>query len=164
MLVSEQYANLSLEELQPEVHDALTDEDVDSIRALFERSQEVMNHVNMDKMYSAELISKFKKIAPSLGRSYHITPRSIFEDGSQISDIVLTPDAILSFYCNTELVVSKPLESMTSEVLIRMLNEILPTIQSLAIENIQNRPKQTRFQRLASDIKNVFGFRETLSA
>ncbi len=157
MLVSEQTVSLGLEEFQPHIHDALTDEDVNSIRSLLERSQELVMLVDTDKRYSAELISKFKMIAGSLERSYHLTPELIFEGGSQISDIVLAPEGILSFYCDSGCVVSKPLESMTSEALIKIFTDILPTIESLTNEKIQNLPKQTKLQRLASDIKSAFG-------
>lgn len=157
MLVSEQAVDLGLEEFQPEIRDALTDEDVNAIRALLERSREVMNLVELDRRYSAELIGKFKKIAGRLKESYHIRPQSIFDGSTPISDIVLTPDAILSFYRDSESFVSKPLESMTSEVLIKVLTDIIPTIESIAGEKIQIRPKQTKFQRLAREIKIALG-------
>ena len=157
MLVSEQTVSLGQEEFQPEIHDALTDEDVTAIRALLERSQELVMLADTDRRYSSELIGKFRTIARSLERSYHITPELIFEGRSQISDIVLTPEGILSFYCDSECVVSKPLESMTSESLIKIFTDILPTIESLTSEKIQNLPRQTKLQRLASDIKSALG-------
>lgn len=160
-MVSENFANLVLDSKSPNLA-ALTEAEADSIRALLDQFRQLLELIDMERKYSAELISTFKEIAGHFKKSYHIRPALLFESRVPISDITLSADAVLSFSCDRKHAVSKPLESMNCDVLIKILDEVVPTMESLTNEKISGQPKQTTLHRLTSEIKRAFGIDQTI--
>ncbi len=108
-----------------------------SIKSLQEESQQISELVEMERSYSGEVTTQLKLIIMPLNASYHVKPDSVSKTDSSISDVVLTPQGVVCVFYSTGTVVSRPLESITSEVLIRILAEVIPEVKVLMNERRQ---------------------------
>jgi len=102
-----------------------------SIKSLQEESQQISELVEMERSYSLEVTNQLKQIIIPLNASYHIKPQSVSKNDSSISDVVLTPQGVVCVFYSSGNVVSRPLESITSEVLVRILSEVIPDAKVL---------------------------------
>ena len=108
-----------------------------SIKSLQEESQQISELVEMERSYSAEVTIQLKQIIMPLNASYHIKPDSVSRSDSSISDVILTPQGVVCVFYSSGNVVSRPLESITSEVLIKILSEVIPEAKRLTNERRQ---------------------------
>ena len=108
-----------------------------SIKSLQEESQQISELVEMERSYSAEVTNQLKQIILPLNASYHIKPESVSKNDSSISDVILTPQGVVCVFYSSGNVVSRPLESITSEVLIRILSEVIPEAKVLTNDRRQ---------------------------
>ena len=88
-----------------------------SIKSLQEESQQISELNEMDRTYSPEVTAQLKQMILPLNASYHLKPESVSKTDSTISDVVLTSQGVVCVFYNSGTVASRPLESMTSEVL-----------------------------------------------
>ena len=127
-----------MEETKVKMQGGTNDTEVtNSIRLLQEEFQQISELVEMEKSYATEVAAQLKQIIMPLNASYHIKPESISKSDSSISDVVLTPQGLVCVFYNSGNVVSRPLESITSEVLIRILLEVVPDAKALMNEKRQ---------------------------
>ena len=108
-----------------------------SIRSLQEESQQISELIEMERSFATEVAAQLKQTIIPLNASYHIKPESISKSDSSISDVVLTPQGLVCVFYNSGNVISRPLESITSEVLIRILAEVIPDAKALMNERRQ---------------------------
>ena len=127
-----------------------------SIRSLQEESQQISELIEMERSYATEVASQLKQIIMPLNASYHIRPESISKSDSSISDVVLTPQGLVCVFYNSGNVVSRPLESITSEVLIRILAEVIPDAKSLMNERRQKLSGRVMtLEKLSKEMRKV---------
>jgi hypothetical protein len=127
-----------------------------SIRSLQEESQQISELVEMEKSYSAEVTAQLKQIIMPLNASYHIKPESVSKNDSSISDVILTPQGVVCVFYSSGNVVSRPLESITSEVLIRILSEVIPEAKLLTNERRQKLSGRVMtLEKLSKEMRKV---------
>ncbi len=136
---------------------SLTETEItNSIRSLQEESQQISELVEMERSYSAEVSNQLKQIIMPLNASYHIKPESISRNDSSISDAVLTPQGVVCVFYSSGNVVSRPLESITSEVLIKILSEVIPEAKILMNERRQKLSGRVMMlEKLSKEMRKV---------
>ncbi len=108
-----------------------------SIRNLHEESMQISELQEMEKNYSVEVASLLRLIIEPLNTSYHVKPAAVSNRDSSLSDVVLTPQGVVCFTHNHGLTNAKPLEALPSEVLVKILGEVIPQIKQVLIEKRQ---------------------------
>ena len=127
-----------------------------SIRSLQEEYQQVSELLEIEKGYSSEVVTQFKQIIGPLNESYHVRPDSVSKYDSSISDVVLTPQGVVCVFHNNGTVVSRPLESVQSEVLVKVLGEVIPEVNVLVKKRRQNiSARVMSLERLAKEMRKI---------
>lgn len=146
-----------MEETKVKMQGSISETEVtNSIRSLQEESQQISELVEMERSYATEVASQLKQIIMPLNASYHIKPESISKSDSSISDVVLTPQGLVCVFYNSGNVVSRPLESITSEVLIRILSEVIPDAKALMNERRQKLSGRVMtLEKLSKEMRKV---------
>ena len=108
-----------------------------SIRFLSEELLQISELSEMERGYATELASYLKQFLEPLGTPFHIKPSSILKSDNSLADVVLTPQGTLILMHNNGMVNSKALESLQTETLLRILNELIPEIKTSLAERRQ---------------------------
>jgi hypothetical protein len=108
-----------------------------SIKSLQEESLQMSELAEMEKTYAAEVVTVFKQIIEPLNMSYHIRPQSVSKSDNTLSDVVLTPQGAVCLVHSNGMINSKPLESVQSETLVKILVEVIPEVKSILSEKRQ---------------------------
>jgi hypothetical protein len=127
-----------------------------SIKSLQEETQQISELIEMERSYSSEVTTQLKQIIIPLNASYHVKPDSVSKTDSSISDVVLTPQGVVCVFYSTGTVITRPLESITSEVLIRILAEVIPEVKVLMNERRQKLSGRVMtLEKLSKEMKKV---------
>jgi hypothetical protein len=108
-----------------------------SIKALAEESLQISELTEMEKTYAAEVISLLKAVIEPLNNTFHIKPTSLSKTDSSIQDVVLTPQSIVVVMHSTGTINSRPLESFSTEILMRIIAEVVPEAKRFLVEKRQ---------------------------
>jgi hypothetical protein len=108
-----------------------------SIKALEEEFLQISELSELEKSYSGEVISLLKAIIEPLNATFHVKPSSVSKTDSSINEVVLTPQGILCIMRNNGSMNSRPIESLPSEILVKVLMEVIPEVKRLLIERRQ---------------------------
>jgi hypothetical protein len=108
-----------------------------SIRTLQEESLQISELSEMERNYAAEVSSLLRQLIEPLNVAYHIKPGSVSNRDATLSDVVLTPQGMLFFMHNHGTINSKTLENLPSEVLVKILAEVVPQIKKVMIDKRQ---------------------------
>ena len=133
-----------------------------AIMGVLEESQQIMELLELEKEYSTEVAERFRKITMSLNESYHVKPESVLKYDSSVSDVILTAKGDVCVFRGSNSVTTFPLESMTCETLIRILEEVIPKAEDLLKDKqrkIGNRV--TTLERLVGEIRKVIAASST---
>jgi hypothetical protein len=127
-----------------------------AIKSLQEETQQIFELIEMERTYGAEVSNQLKGIIMPLNLSYHIKPESISKSDSSISDVVLTPQGMVCVFNNAGSMISRPLESFQSDVLIRILLEVIPEIKVMLNEKRQKMSGRVMtLERVAKELRKV---------
>jgi hypothetical protein len=127
-----------------------------AIRSLQEETQQIFELIEMERTYGGEVSTQLKQIIMPLNLSYHIKPESISKTDSSISDVVLTPQGMICVFNNQGSMISRPLESFQSDVLIRILLEVIPEIKVMLNEKRQKMSGRVMtLERVAKELRKV---------
>ncbi len=91
----------------------------------------------MERGYAGELAAYLKQFLEPMGMPFHIKPSSLLRSDSSLSDVILTPQGTLILMHSNGMVNSKSLDSLQSETLLRILNELIPEMKSVLSERRQ---------------------------
>lgn len=157
MATESKVEHANIEDSKVKLQGSVNESDVtNSIRSLQEESQQISELVEMERSYATEVAAQLKQIIMPLNASYHIKPESISKSDSSISDVVLTPQGLVCVFYNSGNVVSRPLESITSEVLIRILSEVIPDAKALMNEKRQKLSGRVMtLEKLSKEMRKV---------
>lgn len=157
MATESKVEHASIEDAKVRTQGTINETEVaNSIRSLQEESQQISELVEMERSYATEVSVQLKQIIMPLNASYHIKPESISKSDSSISDVVLTPQGLVCVFYNSGNVVSRPLESITSEVLIRILGEVIPDARALMNEKRQKLSGRVMMlEKLSKEMRKV---------
>ena len=108
-----------------------------SIRFLSEELLQISELSEMERGYAGELAAYLKQFLEPMGMPFHIKPSSLLRSDSSLSDVILTPQGTLILMHNNGMVNSKSLDSLQSETLLRILNELIPEMKSVLSERRQ---------------------------
>jgi hypothetical protein len=136
---------------------ARSDSDINlAIKSLQEETQQIFELIEMERTYGAEVSNQLKAIIMPLNLSYHIKPESISKTDSSISDVVLTPQGMICVFNNAGSMISRPLESFQSDVLIRILLEVIPEIKVMLNDKRQKMSGRVMtLERVAKELRKV---------
>lgn len=127
-----------------------------AIKSLQEETQQIFELIEMERTYGSEVSNQLKQIIMPLNLSYHIKPESISKTDSSISDVVLTPQGMVCVFNNAGSMISRPLESFQSDVLIRILLEVIPEIKVMLNEKRQKMSGRVMtLERVAKELRKV---------
>ena len=114
------------------------DQDVSLLaKSLQEETLQISELIEMERNYSSEIALQLKQIIQPLNLSYHIKPDTISKTDASITDAILTPQGIVCVFSNAGTVITKPVESFQSEVIMRILKEVIPEAKALMNEKRQ---------------------------
>jgi hypothetical protein len=108
-----------------------------SIKALAEESLQISELTEMEKSYGSEVIGLLKQVIEPLNNTFHIKPTSLSKTDSSIQDVVLTPQSMVVVMHSTGTINSRPLESFSTEILMRIIAEIVPEAKRFLVEKRQ---------------------------
>ncbi len=127
-----------------------------AIKSLQEETQQIFELIEMERTYGAEVSTQLKQIINPLNLSYHIKPESISKTDSSISDVVLTPQGMVCVFNNAGSMISRPLESFQSDVLIRILLEVIPEIKVMLNDKRQKMSGRVMtLEKVAKELRKV---------
>ncbi|MDG6904423.1 MAG: hypothetical protein JRN20_01405 [Nitrososphaerota archaeon] len=157
MATESKVEEISRQDSKSSMQNSLNETEItNSIKSLQEETQQISELVEMERSYSAEVSNQLKQIILPLNASYHIKPESISKNDSSISDAVLTPQGIVCVFYASGNVISRPLESITSEVLIRILSEVIPEAKILMNEKRQKLSGRVMMlEKLSKEMRKV---------
>lgn len=157
MATESKIADSGMQDSKASMQGGLNEPEVtNSLKALSEEFQQISELVEMEKSYLADVTTQLKQMITPLNASYHIKPESVSKNDSSISDVVLTPQGIVCVFYNSGTVVTRPLESIASEVLIRILGEVIPDVKALMNERRQKLSGRVMtLEKLSKEIRKV---------
>ena len=127
-----------------------------AIKSLQEETQQIFELIEMERTYGAEVSTQLKNIINPLNLSYHIKPESLSKTDSSISDVVLTPQGMVCVFNNAGSMISRPLESFQSDVLIRILLEVIPEIKVMLNDKRQKMSGRVMtLEKVAKELRKV---------
>ena len=137
--------------------DQLRDGDVIGlIRSVQEESLKIKELSEMEKVYTTDTISVLRQFIEPLGKSYHLDPTLLSKVDPNIVDIVLTPQGSICLIYNNGSIVTRSLENLSSESLVRVLTQILPEIRLFLAERRQKLSIRTGvLEKVADEFKRV---------
>lgn len=134
------------------------------IKAIQEESKQISELAEFERCYCSEVANLFKDIIHPLKMSYRINPVLFSKSDYSISDIILTPNAELRIFHGQSNIVSRSLGSVESEVLTRIVEELMPYVESLINDSDQDLGhEKTTLERLSGDIRRLIGVRSKSS-
>jgi hypothetical protein len=108
-----------------------------SIKALAEESFQISELSEMERTYATEVIGLLKQVIEPLNNTFHIKPTSLSKTDSSIQDVVLTPQTMVVVMHSTGTINSRPLETFSTEILMRIIAEVVPEAKRFLVEKRQ---------------------------
>ncbi len=108
-----------------------------SIKALAEEQLQISELSEMERTYATEVIGLLKQVIEPLNNTFHIKPTSLSKTDSSIQDVVLTPQSIVVVMHSTGTINSRPLETFSTEILMRIIAEVVPEAKRYLVEKRQ---------------------------
>jgi hypothetical protein len=108
-----------------------------ALKSLAEESLQISELSEMEKTYATEVIGQLKQLIEPLSNTFHIKPTSLSKTDSSIQDVVLTPQGIITVMHSHGTINSRPLETFSTEILMRILSEVIPEAKRILVERRQ---------------------------
>lgn len=105
------------------------------IRDVREESLKIKELSEMEKVHFSETVAVMRQFIEALGKSYHLDTSLLSKVDRNISDVVLTPQALICLVYNDGSIVTRSLENLSAESLVRVLAQILPEIKIFLEDN-----------------------------
>jgi hypothetical protein len=110
---------------------------VSTIKSISEESLQISELSEMERTYAAEVTALLKQVIEPLNNTFHIKPTSLSKSDSSIQDVVLTPQGVVCIMHSHGTINSRPLESFSTEILLRIISEVIPEAKKLLVEKRQ---------------------------
>jgi hypothetical protein len=148
-------------ELQTQIKNAqkknsdVAESDIDaSIKTLQEETRQMIELVEIERTYSAEAVSQFKRVIVNLGSSYNV--KEAWSGRADIDRAVLTAQGDICIVHSNGVIQSKPLESISSETLLKILTLAIPEIKRTLQEKRQMTGlRASILERVARELSKV---------
>jgi hypothetical protein len=124
-----------------------------SVRESAVRVRELMD---MEKAFTSDVINVLREFIEPLGRSYHLDPSLLSKIDPNVVDIVLTPQGSICLIYGNGSMITRSLENLSSESLMRVLTQILPEVKISLEERRQKLSLRTSFlEQVSGEIKDM---------
>ncbi len=156
MVVSTTQSETQVREEQQMESQLKDPEVVTLLKSVRETAVQLKELMDMEKAYTADAIAVLKEFIEPLGKSYHLDPTLLSKVDHNIIDVVLTPQGSICLIYNNGSIVTRSLENLSSESLMRVLTQILPEIKISLEEKRQRLSVRTSFlEKVSEEIKNM---------
>ncbi len=110
--------------------------------------------IEIERTYSAEAVTQFKRIIAALGTSYNV--KDAWSGRADIDKAVLTAQGDICIFYSSGTVQSKPLESISSETLLKILTLAVPEVKRTLSEKRQiTGLRASILERVAKELSKV---------
>lgn len=110
---------------------------VQTLKSIAEESLQISELSEMEKTYSGEVVTLFRHLIEPLNSTFHIKPTSLSKSDSSIQDVVLTPQGTVCVMHSHGTINSRPLEGFSTEILLRIVSEVVPEAKKILVEKRQ---------------------------
>lgn len=110
---------------------------VPTLKNLAEESLQISELSEMEKTYANEVTTLLKQLIIPLNTTFHVRPSSLSKTDNSIQDVVLTQQGMICVIHSHGTINSRPLETFSTEILLRVLTEVIPEARKLLIERRQ---------------------------
>lgn len=110
---------------------------IGTIKSIAEESLQISELSEMERTYSLEVIALLKQVIEPLNCAFHIRPTSLSKSDSSIQDVVLTPQGTVCIMHSHGTINSRQLDNFSTEILLRIINEVIPEAKRLLVEKRQ---------------------------
>ena len=126
-----------------------------SISLLKEETAQISELSELERQYATETIAYVKRLIEPLNTSFHIDPRGVMKGDSSVTDIVLTPQGTVCLV-KKENVVSKPLESLQTETLVNIIQQVIPAVKDhIAAKRQKMTNRVNMLERVTKELRKV---------
>jgi len=150
--------------LEQEVQEKTTQDDIQTsdlnvlniVRELHEESTLISQLSDMERTHSTEVMVSLRRLLEANGKSFHLSPEMLARVEKNVTDVVLTPQGSICLIHNNGQFVTRSLENLSSESLMRVLGQILPEVKiSLAERRRKLSVRAGLFEQMAGDLKDI---------
>lgn len=108
-----------------------------SIKDLQAEFQQISELTELERTYALEILGLLKGLIEPLNVSLHVKPSVVSKTDNTIKDVVLTPQGTICIVRDNGAINARPFDSLPSEVLMRILTEVIPEVRRLLVERRQ---------------------------
>ncbi len=128
---------------------------VSSIGLLKEEAAQISELSELERQYATETISYLKRLIEPLNTSFHIDPRGVMKGDGSVTDIVLTPQGTVCLV-RKENVVSKPIESLQTETLVNIIQQVIPQVKNhVSVKREKMTARVNMLERVTKELRKV---------
>ena len=128
---------------------------VSSIGLLKEEAAQISEISELERQYATETISYLKRLIEPLNTSFHIDPRGVMKGDGSVTDIVLTPQGTVCLV-RKENVVSKPIESLQTETLVNIIQQVIPQVKNhVSVKREKMTARVNMLERVTKELRKV---------
>ena len=110
--------------------------------------------IKLEEYYSSEVIDQLKQIMMPWKASFRINPATVSNDGSPISDAVLTSEGIVCLLNDRgKVILRRPLGEFQTEILLKIMEEILPEAQNLG--KVKPSQRLSRIEKVSRQLRKM---------
>ncbi len=126
------------------------------IKTVQEEFLKIKELTDLEKTYTSDAISALRQFIGSLGKSYHLDPTLLSKVDRNVADIVLTAQGSICLVYNNGRMVTRSIENLSSESLVRVLVQILPEIKISLVEKRQKLlSRASVLERASAELKKI---------
>ncbi len=126
------------------------------VKTVEEESLRIKELSDLERTYKTDAIGILRQFIGSLGKSYHLDPSLLSKVDHNVADIVLTAQGSVCLIYNNDRMVTRSLENLSSESLIRVLAQILPEIKISLVERRQKLlNRATLLEKVSTELKKI---------
>ncbi len=126
------------------------------IRDLREEAMQIADLREIEHSHAANVVSTLRKLIEPMGKSFHINPISLHRIDKNVTDVVLTPQGSICLVYGNGLIVTRSLENLSSESLVRVLDQVLPEIKVVLSDQRRKISLRTGLlEKVAGELKSL---------
>ena len=126
------------------------------IKGLREESQQISDLKDIERSHVANVVSNLRRLIEPIGKSYQIIPNTLHRIDKNVSGVILTPQGTLCLFYSNGLIVTKSLDNLSSDSLVRVLDQVLPEIKKHFSEQRRRiAMRTTLLERVAGELRVV---------
>ena len=149
----------SVEDIEKEEEQPVTapeDSVLNLIKGLREESQQIVDLKEIERLEVTNVVSNLRRLIEPIAKSYQIVPSSLHRIDKNVTGVILTPQGTLCLFYTNGLIVTKSLDNLSSESLVKVLDQVLPEVKKhFAEQRRRIAMRTTLLERVAGELKVV---------